>query len=278
MKPERPRPKARQYVEDLAAAGRYHFLLKEAQKALGISAAAVKVTLSRLSKHGVIASPARGFYVIVPPEYRSLGCLPADQFIPALMKTLNLPYYVGLLTAAEYHGAAHQRPQQFQVFLEKRRLPITCGRVRVAFLIRKRLREVAVQSLNTPRGTLLVSTPEATALDLVGYPHQAGGLNNVATVLSELAEKIDSAKLAAAATAAPVPWAQRVGYLLDLVGAPEKAALLKEYVRARARESAPLLAQPRKPKALTPRRARRDSVIRDEGWKLYVNTEVQPDL
>ena len=108
MKPEQPRRKARQYVEDLAAAGRYHFLAKEAQKALGISRAAVKVTLSRLAKRGVIASPARGFYVVVPPEYRSLGCLPADQFIPALMKTLNLPYYVGLLTAAEYHGAAHR--------------------------------------------------------------------------------------------------------------------------------------------------------------------------
>jgi predicted transcriptional regulator of viral defense system len=278
MKPERPRPKARQYVEDLAAAGRYHFVAKEAHKALGLSAGAVKVTLSRLAKRGVIASPARGFYVIVPPEYRSLGCLPGDQFIPALMKTLSLPYYAGLLTAAQYHGAAHQRPQQFQVFLEKRRLPIACGRVRVAFLIRKRLREVPVQSLNTPRGTLLVSTPEATALDLVGYQHQAGGLNQVATVLSELAEKIDPAKLTAAAATAPVPWAQRLGYLLERVGATEKAAPLKDYVRARARESAPLLAQPRMPKAPNRSRARRDKVIRDEAWKLYVNAEVQPDL
>ena len=278
MEPDKPRPKARQYVENLAAAGRYHFLANEAREALGVSAAAVKVTLSRLARRGVIASPARGFYVIVPPEYRSLGCLPADQFIPALMKTLNLPYYAGLLTAAQYHGAAHQRPQQFQVFLEKRRLPIACGRVRVAFLIRKRLREVPVQSLNTPRGTLLVSTPEATALDLVGYQHQAGGLNQVATVLSELAEKIDPAKLAPAAAAAPVPWAQRLGYLLERVGAPEKAAPLKQYVRARARESAPLLAQPRKPKVPNPRRARRDKMIRDEGWKLYVNTEVQSEL
>ena len=121
---------------------------------------------------------------------------------------------------------------------------------------------------------------QATALQGridVGYPHQAGGLNHVATVLSELAEKIDSAKLAAAATAAPVPWAQRVGYLLDLVGAPEKAAPLKGYVRARAHESAPLLAQPRKPRP-DPLRARRDKVLRDDRWKLYVNTEVQPDL
>ena len=279
MKPEPPRRKARQYVEDLAAAGRYHFLAKEAQKALGISRAAVKVTLSRLAKRGVIASPARGFYVVVPPEYRSLGCLPADQFIPALMETLSLPYYAGLLTAAQYHGAAHQRPQQFQVFLEKRRLPIVCGKVRVAFLIRKRLREVPVQSLNTPRGTLLVSTPEATALDLVGYQHQAGGLNQVATVLSELAEKIDPGKLTAAADAAPVPWAQRLGYLLERVDASKKAAPLKQYVRARARESAPLLANaPRLSAAPTRGRARRIRVVRDQDWKLYVNAEVQSEL
>ena len=58
-------------------------------------------------------------------------------------------------------------------------------------MVRKRLREVPVQSVNTPRGTLLVSTPAATALDLVGYQHQAGGLDNVATVLSELAERIE---------------------------------------------------------------------------------------
>ena len=49
-----------------------------------------------------------------------------------------------------------------------------------------------VQSFNTPRGTILVSTAEATAVDLVGYQHHAGGLDQVATVLSELAEHIDA--------------------------------------------------------------------------------------
>lgn len=47
----------------------------------------------------------RRFYVIVPSEYRSLSCLPADQFIPALMKHLGLAYYAGLLTAAQYYGS-----------------------------------------------------------------------------------------------------------------------------------------------------------------------------
>ena len=137
------------------------------QSALGISAAAAKLALNRLAKQRVIASPVRGFYVIMPPDYRSLGCLPADQFIPALMKGLDLPYYAGLLSAAQFHGAARQRPEEFQVFLGKNRRSIQCGAVRVAFLARKRLAEVPVQNFDTPRGTILVSSPEATALDLV---------------------------------------------------------------------------------------------------------------
>jgi predicted transcriptional regulator of viral defense system len=223
--------------------------------------------LNRLAKQRLIASPARGFYVIVPPEYRSLGSLPADQFIPALMERLDVPYYAGLLTAAQYHGAAHQRPQEFQVFLDKKRRPIACGQVRVNFMVRKRLREVPVQSVNTPRGTLPVSTPAATALDLVGYQHQAGGVDNVATLLSELAERIEPEKLAAAAATAPVAWSQRLGYLLEHIGASEKAAALKPYVRKQAHESTALL--PKAPHS---------SSSRIEDWKLYVNAKVEPDL
>jgi hypothetical protein len=57
------------------------------------------------------------------PEYRSLACLPADQFIPALMKRFDFAYYVGLLSAAQLRGAAHQRPQESQVPLAKNRRP-----------------------------------------------------------------------------------------------------------------------------------------------------------
>jgi AbiEi antitoxin C-terminal domain len=64
----------------------------------------------------------------------------------------------------------------------------------------------------------------------------------VATVLSELAEKIDAKRLALAARSAPLPWAQRLGYLLELVGAKEQA---------RARRAA--------------------------DWLLYVNARVEPE-
>ena len=252
------------YVTQLAASGRYNFSSTDAQTALGTSATATKRALNRMTKQSLIASPVRSFYVIVPPEYRSLGCLPADQFIPALMNRLELPYYAGLLSAAQYHGAAHHRPQQFQVMLPINRRPVHCGKVDVAFVARKNISDVPLQNFNTPRGTIQVSTPEATALDLVGYQHHAGGIDNVATILSELAEKIDPEKLAKAATAAPLPWSQRLGYLLERVDAAAKAKFLKEYVHRRVRQSA----------ALLPTKKYRHA-DRDDEWKLYINTIVE---
>ena len=265
MKLERSR--ASDYIRNLAAAGRYSFTSEEARKALGVSAAAAKLALHRLIREGEVASPARGFYVIVPPEYTSLRCLPADQFIPALMQRAGQPYYAALLTAAQYHGAAHHRPPEFQVMLAKSRRSLLCGKVRVAFFVRKRLREVSLQSFNTPRGPIQVSSPETTAVDLVGYQHQIGGLDQVVTIVSELADRLDAQKLVSAAQTAPLPWAQRLGYLLERAGAADKVASLKAYIHSVAPENAALLPQ----QSTVGKR-------RDVHWKLIVNADVEPDV
>lgn len=259
-------PKAGAFVAALAAEGRHHFSSDEFGSALGLSSVVARNALRRLAKRNLIASPARGFYVIVPPEYRKLGCLPAEQFIPALMEQRGLPYYAGLLSAAQYHGAAHHRPQAFQVVLVRNRQPIICGAVKVEFIARKRVTDVPVQSVNTPRGTLLVSTVEATAVDLIGYPQHAGGLDNVATVFAELAERIDPDLLLAAAKTAPIPWAQRLGYLLEFIGAGDKTAALKAYVLANARDFTPLA--PGVPQ---------DANKRAADWRVHVNVDVEAE-
>lgn len=139
--------------------------------------------------------------------------------------------------------------------------------MQVAFISRRRGATVPVQRFNTPRGALRVSTPEATALDLVGYERRAGGLDQVATVLSELAERVDARKLVEAAKSAPVPWAQRLGYLLERVGAAERTAPLKAYVQEHAAQWTTLM--PASP---------RTHAARDEHWKLYVNADVGTEL
>lgn len=259
--------RAKDYIDDLVRQGRYSFTSEDAKSALGTSAHATKLSLNRLEKQGELAMPLRGFYTIIPPEYRSLGSLPPDQFIPALMDHLGLAYYAGLLSAAQYYGAAHHRPQEFQVFVASNRKPIKCGAVRVAFIARKNVGEVSVQTFNTPRGTVRVSTPEATAIDLVGYYHHAGGLDQVATILSELGESIDPHKLVNAAKIAPIPWLQRLGYLLDEFGHKDMTGPLQTYVLQEARDYTQL--QPS---------SSNKSVPRSERWKLIINADVEAEL
>ena len=197
-------------VADLASRGRLCFTMDEAVAALGSSVVATRAALRRLKDKGVVAMPYRGFHVIVPPEYRRLGCLPADQFVPELMKHLGQTYYVALLSAARYHGAAHQQPQISCVMTAKNRPSIVCGAVRVHFVARRNVAEIPVARFNTPRGYVTVSSPEATAFDLVGYHRHAGGLDNVATVLAELTDSLSSESLFEVAKLSPAPWAQRL--------------------------------------------------------------------
>lgn len=255
------------YIMTLAARGRHHFTQEEAVAALGGSVPTVRAALRRLKANGDIAAPHRGFFVIVPPEYRRLGSLPAEQFVPQLMQYLGEPYYVALLSAAELHGAAHQRPQALQVMVKANRRAIECGQVRVQFIARRDMSVTSVVERRTPRGLLLVSAPEATALELVGYADQSGGLDNVATVLAELVEAIDPDRLVSECQRSPIAWVQRLGHLLDLTEHRDLADKLAPFVSARARHVAPLV-----------RAKSRSGAPRDERWKLAVNATVVPDL
>ncbi len=219
------------------------------------------------SRSAIGSGIAEGFYVIVPLEYRALECLPLDQFIPDLIKKLDQTYYVGLLSAAQYYGAAHHSPQEYQVLLEKPRRTIHCDRVRVSFIVRKHLRKQPVQRFNTFRGMLLVSIPKATAIDLIGYCHRVGGLDHIAPVLLELTEQIDPQKLVDVAQNVPITWVQKLGDLIELVDASNKVNLLRDYVNKNARRTVPLL----------PGESRENSP-RDTRWRLFVNAEVIPDI
>jgi predicted transcriptional regulator of viral defense system len=257
---------AADYIEELQTNGRLTFTTEQAVDALGRSLPAVRAQLRRLKKTGHIADPYRGFHVVVPPKYRRLGCLPADHFIPQLMEHLGEPYYVALLSAAAYHGAAHQAPMAFQVMLTKARRGLSCGGVRVDFVARQDMAGTPVVKRNVPTGVLRIASPAATAFELVGYPERCGYLDNVATVLSELAETIDGASLSTEARRAPVAWVQRLGYLLVLVEQEELAGHLDDVLEDRDVFTVPLA--PWQDRAGAPRDAR---------WQVAINTDVEPE-
>ena len=253
------------FVDALAARGRATFTTDEAVAALGSGLKPAQGVLRRLRERGEIATPVRGFHVIVPPEYRSLGCRPAIQIVDALAAWLGTPYYLALLSAAEIHGAAHQRPQRTQVMVPETRRPVRCGGVHIEFIARQNAADMPVVVKNTPTGTVRVATPEVTALDLAGYPEQAGNLGNVATVLRELAEELSTERLLATLLLAPATWGQRLGHLLEVVGAADLADAIRPTVMASRPGWVPL----------DPRSPRKGEYC--ASWRLILNTPVEPD-
>ena len=79
----------------------------------------------------------------VPPQYLSWGAPPPSWYIDDLMHHEARPYYVGLLKAAELHGATHQAVMAFQVITDKRIPNIRAGRSIISFLYRKDMRSIA---------------------------------------------------------------------------------------------------------------------------------------
>lgn len=258
---------AADYIDSLQMNGRLTFTTEDAVNALQRSPSAVRAQLRRLKAKGHVADPARGFHVIVPPQYRRLGCLPADHFVPQLMGHLGEPYYVALLSAAAYHGAAHQAPMAFQVMVPRHRRSLECGGVRIDFVVRHDLEGTTVVERDTPTGVLRVASPAATALEVVGYPERCGYLDNVATVLAELGEAIDADALEIEARRAPVAWVQRLGYLLALVEHQPLAARLDTVLADNNVFTV----------ALAPWEGM-EGAPRDERWRVAINTDVEPDV
>lgn len=258
------------YIDSLQSNGRYTFNRLEAIAALQITPNAFKLAALRLAKKKRLVRLKNNFYAIVPIEYQEFGAPPVAWFIDYLMQFNQQPYYVGLLSAAALHGAAHQQSQVFQVVTTKTLRSIQAGRARIKFLTKKKITPNSYQPVKTPTGYMNVSTPEITAFDLVRYVKSAGHFNLVATILSELQERLDVDRLRNILKLENLETAnmQRLGYLLELVEADKKViTLLKQEIKKIKPRAIPL--RPDKPY---------EQSQKNSDWMLYINETIESDI
>ncbi len=206
------------WVDCLEKSGRYSFTLVQARQALSKKAETLEKALHRLHVKGRIHRVRKGFYVLVPLQYAAVGIIPAEWFIAALMAYLGQPFYIGCLSAAERHGAAHQRPQELQVVVPVHLRIVHTPVLRIRFLRFAGMTAAVTQSLRTYTGDIPLSSPEWTAIDLIRFQKHYGSLDAAATVLTELAESLDARRLNAAARREPCnALLQRLGWMLDFL-------------------------------------------------------------
>jgi predicted transcriptional regulator of viral defense system len=194
--------------------------------------------------------------------------LPVNLFIDDLMKSLNKRYYVGLISAAALHGAAHQQPMEFFVITEKPALrDIKNKKLKINFYIKKDWSADDIIQKKTDAGYISVSSPELTALDLLFY-NKSVGLNQTVTILKELADEIKPQDLIKTAKRYPqVAAIQRLGYILD-----------KELQNEKLSEVLLKILQDKKlfPVSLSNDKDKNGEM--DETWKIIKNIQVESDL
>jgi predicted transcriptional regulator of viral defense system len=263
--------KGHAYLTQLASHGEYFFTTTQLATTLGVSLVAARAIVRRLRKKNEIATPYREFHLIIPPEYQTIGCLPPEQFIADLMNYLKTPYYVGLLSAGQFYGAAHQKPQIFQVMVPDNRRSILCGKIHIEFIARKVLQQLPTRQFKTVNGYLNVATPEVLALDLTNYALQSGGLNNVVTVLEELKDSIDKVALSRLTPLIKItPQLQRLGFMFEIIGEQRLANVIYSELTKRNFTTVLLV-----PKA---RGTKKGTMQINQRWKITINEEWESDL
>ena len=206
-------------------------------EALGLSSAAFTAAARRLAGKHRLASPRRGFYLILRPEDRVAGAPEPVRWIDPLMKYLGLDYRISLLRAAAFHGASHQAAMVFQVIAPRQLREFEIGRHRLQFVYQA---PAAFANTNVPdwlsqikneAGFAKVAGVELTLLDCARYFHKAGGINGVAQIARDIGAKADPRKLAKAALAYENSAVRRLGYLLEHAGHVRQAKALEPYAR-----------------------------------------------
>lgn len=257
----------KKYVFGLQKSGKGTFTRYKALSECNMSRSGFQSALTSLLKKGLLISPKKEFYVIVPTEYINRPLLPT-YYIDDLMNHLNKPYYVGCLSAATFHGAIHQQPMEFQVITQGPLRKIELNGIRILFLSKKNIQDIPTIKTKTKTGYMNISTRETTVFDVVRYLEHSGYLDNVTNVIMELASSLRAKKLGFISKHYETTVLQRTGYLLDEFGGKDLLSkFIYEELKKRKSQFIALSTYSRNKK-----------VTINNKWKLKINETVEPDL
>lgn len=255
-----------EYVRSLLATGRYSFTRAEASGTIKRKGSALNKILQRLQRAGWIHPLGKSFFIIIDPQNKAMGSIPPAWFMDAWAHHRGVEYYVGGLSAAEWHGAAHQRPQIFQVVVNQaiRGFKLASGQVQLLF--RHKMNADMWELKKVPTGFVHVSTPEMTAYDLLSLRTACPSLDHAATVYVELGSAMKASKIASLTKFGDLATLQRMGWLLDRTGWASLSAGLAQHITRQTPVWTPLQASGLR------------QGPRNTKWHIIENTDVQPDL
>lgn len=258
------------YIKQLLSYEEYSFSLNELIDNLNKSETSIKSELSRLIKKKEIVNLRKGFYLIITPRYSSVKKLPIQLYCEKLFKHLKRNYYVGLFSAAKFHGASHQQVQRDYVITEKPKFSdISKNTIDIRFFTSSNWSNNNIQEKKSDAGIYKVSSPALTIVDLIHYQTKIGGINRMLATIEELTEELTGSDLVNLLSWYPnKSTLQRLGFLLEKLGIIEGFQEMI-YSNIKSINFFPVL--------LSPKSNEKPGAV-DNKWKVDINVKLESDL
>jgi len=255
------------------ASGHVTLALADLMKQTGLSAIAARWQLSRLRGKVARISPRQPFYLIVTPEHRATGAPPPQWWLHDYFEWLGRPYYLALQSAASSFGSNPQALQVTQVITDRPCRAIKAGRIQVRFFVKRGIARTPTRQLDGAHAPLRVSTPEATAYDLIRYATGIGGIERAAETIRPLLPLLRPPELKRVLNAQAkneYPVAQRLGFVLDASGGRALAKTVRDWLPAG--KIAPVMLAPGGSKHGRGRASERDGIPLVARWQIFNNS------
>ena len=133
-------------------------------------------------------------------------------------------------------GSNPQALQVTQVMTDRPCRAIKVGRIQVRFFVKRGIEQTPTQQLTQASAPLNISTPEATALDLIRYATSIGGIERASETIAPLLHRITARELKRSLEVMNEPAiAQRLGFVVEAAGAKKTGS---SHLRLAARQAA----------------------------------------
>ncbi|WP_437397199.1 type IV toxin-antitoxin system AbiEi family antitoxin domain-containing protein [Flagellimonas lutimaris] len=211
------------FIKNRLSLEEYSFSRDEYMAYSGKDANAIATDLAYLSEKGEIFALRKGFYLIIPPRYSKLGVLPLELYVNKLFEHLEKPYYIGLYSAAQIHGAAHQQVQTGYIITQSTRmLDIHKKNVTINFFLTSNWPKANIVQKKSDAGYFNVSDPLLTIVDLIYHQRKLGGINRILANIEELLEEVEPSEMDSLLQWYPHKSVlQRLGFLIDYINPEE---------------------------------------------------------
>jgi len=258
------------FIKQCLSLEEYSFSKNELHAISQKDKSALTSDLSYLTKKGEILPLRKGFYLIIPPRYSKFGKLPLELYVEKLFKFIARPYYIGLYSAAKFHGASHQQIQRdYVITIPPTLLDIKKSTTNIRFFTMSNWPKKNIINKKSDAGHFKISDAALTTVDLIYHQTKLGGINRMLAIIEELIEEIKLSNLKDLLSWYPhKSTLQRLGFLLDELQADSQLKeLLSEYFKEN--RCFPVL--------LSPKSKEKPGAVNNI-WKVDVNIKLESDL